>query len=163
MLDINAIAILHFQFIVAHALRFSVSIVVSWQRISTQKLALRIIAISCSINLETRNSTKTPCTPHSSSLLLRLRNSADLCRRSTDTVYRKHMSRDGYPASPLAHWLLPAENMSRDSYPLLWWRHFTCASCTGRKKVRLLYCWPCVCCGRCLAIDIHVTLLIVYP
>jgi hypothetical protein len=60
---------------------------------------------------------------------------------------RKLMSIDGYPASPLARCLLPTENMSRDSYPLLWWRHCTCAevclpSCsleTGR-ITPLFYC-----------------------
>jgi hypothetical protein len=74
-------------------------------------------------------------------------------------AYGKHMSRDGYPASPLASWLQPTENMSRDSYLLLWRRHCTCASCTDTKKTLLLYCWPCVCCGLCLAMDLHVTIL----
>jgi hypothetical protein len=46
-------------------------------------------------------------TPPAHSLL---RNSAHLCRRTTDMYHRKHMSHDGYPASPLARWLLPTEN-----------------------------------------------------
>jgi hypothetical protein len=42
--------------------------------------------------------------------LLQFRYSAHLCRRSTDAYHRKHMSRDGCPASQMACWLLPTEN-----------------------------------------------------
>jgi hypothetical protein len=44
-------------------------------------------------------------------------------------------------------WLLPS----------VVWRH--CARCVDTKKTLLLYCWLHVCCGRCLAMGLHVTVL----
>jgi hypothetical protein len=60
-------------------------------------------------------------TTHSSSLLLQLQNSAHLWKRRAGTYHRKHMSHDGYPASPVAGWLLPTENT----------RHMTATLCFG--------------------------------
>jgi hypothetical protein len=100
--------------------------------------------------------------------LLQLRNSAHLYRRSTDTCHRKHMSRDGYPASTLVRWLLPTENMPCDSYLQLWWRYCTCAEmylpsrCLEADCITpLFYCCVLdrVCCGGCLTMELYVTLL----
>jgi hypothetical protein len=44
------------------------------------------------------------------------------------------------------------KHMSRDRYPLF------CDVTTYTKKTLLQYCWPSVCCGRCLAMDLHVTI-----
>jgi hypothetical protein len=65
------------------------------------------------------------------------------------THFRKHMSRDRYPASPLAPWL-DLQQTSCDLYPLL------CDITADAKKTLLQYYWPRVCCWRCLAMDLHV-------
>jgi hypothetical protein len=77
------------------------------------------------------------------------------------------MSRDGYPACPLTRWLLRAENT----------RHVTATHCCGdiialvlvftkplprngfhKLVVLLLRVGPCVFCGRCLKMNLHVTI-----
>jgi hypothetical protein len=71
------------------------------------------------------------------------------------THHRKHMSRVRYPASPLVSWL---ELQKTVTWPLsiVVWRH-------RGPKALLQHCWPRVCCGRCLAIDLHVSVFIIPP
>jgi hypothetical protein len=91
----------------------------------------------------------TPSTTHSSSFLLQLRNSAHLYRCSTDTHHRKHMSRVRDPVSPLARWLdLQKTHHVNATY--------CCVTSLRTQKTLLKYRWPRVCCGRCLAMDLHV-------
>jgi hypothetical protein len=105
-------------------------------------------------------------TTHSSSLLL-LWNSACLWRRSMDMYYRKHVM-----------WRLPSQSIGALAaayrkhvtwhYPLLWWRHCTCAEVCLPKQlprsrlhntvVLLLHVGPCVWCDCCLGADWHVTI-----
>jgi hypothetical protein len=78
------------------------------------------------------------------------------------SMHRKHMSRYRYLASPSARWLLPSNGLGTDLQKTC---HLTATLCcvlaqaarTQRKL--LLCCWLCVCCRRCLAMDLHVTVL----
>jgi hypothetical protein len=59
------------------------------------------------------------------------------------------------------------KHMSRISYLLSWWRHCTCAEvclpsrCLETSCINSFYCCMLdrVCCGRCIAMDLHVAVL----
>jgi hypothetical protein len=95
-----------------------------------------------------------------SSLLLQLRNSAQLCRHSIDTHYRKHITRDCYLllCDVITHGQA-ARTQAKHCTSIVVWRHWPCASCMATEKTLLQYCWPCVCmCGWFLAMDIQITI-----
>jgi hypothetical protein len=90
-------------------------LVVSWQRISTQKLALQITmksscGLSCSITQEPRNSTEL----HLLLLLLLLLSCQTLLISTLYEPRTENTPRDNYAASPLARWLLPCNGFCMD-------------------------------------------------
>jgi hypothetical protein len=95
-----------------------------------------------------------PLTIHSSSLLLQIQNSAHLCRCSMDLHHRKHLSRDCYPASPLACWL----DLQKTHHVIA--KHCCCDATTRVQATRtqIKHHSSTVCCGQHLAMDLHVTI-----
>jgi hypothetical protein len=52
------------------------------------------------------------------------------------------------------------KHMSCDRYALLWYDVIAYVQAARTQRTLLLYCWPCMCCGHCLAMDLHVTIII---
>jgi hypothetical protein len=73
-------------------------------------------------------------------------------------TYRKHImwSLSSQSIGVLAG---PTENTCHVILSTLVWHHWACASSTDIKKTLLLNLWPYVCCGLCVAMDLHVTVL----
>jgi hypothetical protein len=86
-------------------------------------------------------------------LLLLLRNSAHLYRCGTDTYHRKRVT-CSLSSQSIGALDLCTENTSRDLYLLL------CDVTAGTKKTLLQCCWPRMCFGRCLSMELHVTIII---
>jgi hypothetical protein len=70
--------------------------------------------------------------------------------------YRKHIS---YDCSPLALWLDLQKTHVTWLLSTVMWHHWSCISYMDTKKTLFQYCLPHVCCGHCLAMDLHVTML----
>lgn len=76
------------------------------------------------------------------------------------THITENISCDRYAASSLVRWLLPSNSLGMDLQKT---HHVTSTHCCyvtslQTKKTLHQYCWPPVCCGRCIAMDLYITI-----
>jgi hypothetical protein len=69
----------------------------------------------------------------------------------------ENTTRNRYPASTLPLWLDLRKHVTW--FLSIVWHHCACTSFTDTRRTLLLYYWLRMCCGRCLAVDLEVTIL----